>query len=933
MLSGIWSFWLTNNLIRRWFIHYEPRSAIIRLFTLATIFWFAVVSFINYFGVDEPIWPWMAICAILAVSQIIQAVHFRFRGIYTIEPHKNPRSIDTRLVILRTVLIPGSIVSFITMMMLLHQNNARPSTDSVVTNGANAIGAFNVTKQIISSSETQILILILTSWAPNGHQKRQTVRETTLKLLPQSSSKFSFAYKFVLGEAPSAQARESMGSKIKAEQDQYDDVLILPVSDKYADLSLKVYRGVEWASKFKFDFLCKTDDDAFVRWDVVARELMELGPTHYYWRGLAFWEIPPITDPTNKNSDNLFKLGVFPPHVGGLLYFLSRDIVTLLTYPGPRYFTKNEDQNVGIWLHSYNIKPIHDRRIQQWDVCEDDMIAKHFSDSFTPRESMHDMYKNVIEGRPLCKGFRQVVCAACYPCLGRSNHWKEWGYSCDSVKGLTTIKQTGLYPSKGGIEIKDSMPKVDKKDEWILPGLLSETTSIYSDTDDWARLHWASWTTDPVTTWQTRHFQAIETLFVHNPNAVLIILSNTLPSNFFVDYTRQGYQIHVLSYPKEQMMKRKWFVSPGTEEWLKRLDKKTEAGKHYPVQIADYLRLVVLYKYGGLYMDLDALWIRAPGDGMTEFVGSDVSDQDEDHSWTMDDKNTYLNNGVMRFRRGRSMFRHIADTFFTVLDFDPECLNCGSKALTKYVKTHGSTLEDNGLRVLPPEALFPYSPKDIDAALRSTKDADEEIRRVEQHGIGLNLHGKMTNRKLIEESSVVAAALKIWGLGLHASVSSAPTLHGPKTLVYPITPAASSSLSSPSPTKPFLFGSKSLLLQKQPGSFTGVDAVFVRGQRSPSLSSTSSALVTKRATITISVQEGYITMDVSATGSRRVDLDMGESVTMAQLNTAFSRIRYLPPLTANSNILEGSDQVLIQVSFGEMQQELVIPVVRKLVKT
>jgi len=289
MLSGLWSFWLTNNLIRRWFIHYEPRPAIIRLFTLATIFWFAVVSFVSHFGVDEPIWPWMAICAILAVSQIIQAVHFRFRGIYTIEPHKNPRSIDTRLVILRTVLIPGSIVSFITMMMLLHQNNARPSTDSIATNGANAIGAFNVTKQIISFSETQILILILTSWAPSGHQKRQTVRETTLKLLPQSSSKFSFAYKFVLGEAPSAQARESMGPKIKAEQDQYDDVLILPVSDKYADLSLKVYRGVEWASKFKFDFLCKTDDDAFVRWDVVARELMELGPTHYYWRGLAFW--------------------------------------------------------------------------------------------------------------------------------------------------------------------------------------------------------------------------------------------------------------------------------------------------------------------------------------------------------------------------------------------------------------------------------------------------------------------------------------------------------------------------------------------------------------------------------------------------------------------------------------------------------------------
>src|SRR5690348_17239869 len=91
MLVGLWSSWLTNSLIRRWFIHYEPRPALIRLFTLATIYWFSVVTFVSYFGDDKPIWPWMAISALLAVAQIIQIIHFRFQGNYRVGSPKSSR--------------------------------------------------------------------------------------------------------------------------------------------------------------------------------------------------------------------------------------------------------------------------------------------------------------------------------------------------------------------------------------------------------------------------------------------------------------------------------------------------------------------------------------------------------------------------------------------------------------------------------------------------------------------------------------------------------------------------------------------------------------------------------------------------------------------------------------------------------------------------
>ncbi|KAG0199111.1 hypothetical protein BGX28_007552 [Mortierella sp. GBA30] len=925
MLGGLWSICLTNNLIDRWFDRYEPRSVMIRLFTLATIYWFSVVSFVSFFGADEPIWPWMANCAILAVAQ---AIYFRFRG--------NTWSHNPRVAILRTVLIPGGIVSFITMMMLLHQNNTRPSSAEILAStGATAIASLNSAKQIIGTAQTQVLILILTSWAPKGYQKRQDFRETTLRLLPKPTAKFSFTYRFVLGEAPSARAKETMGSKIKQEQEEHDDLLFLPVSDTYEDLSLKVFKALEWSNKFKFDYLCKTDDDIFVRWDVVAHELMDLGPSHYYWRGLAYWDMTPITNPENKNIDHDFKLGVFPPFVAGSLYIFSRDVVTLLTYPGPRFFTKNEDQNIGIWLHSYNIKPIHDKRIQQWDVCENDMIAKHFSDAFTPVESMHEMYKNIQENRPLCQGFRQVYCAACYSCIGRSNHWRDWGVACDSVKGITSLnKHSNMYQGQTSVDIKDSMPPLSANDEWILPGILSDASSVYSDSDDWARLHWAIWTTDPTTTWQPRHYQAIETLFVHNPGAVLIILSNTLPAEFFSAYTRQGYEIHILSFSKDLLLKRKWYFSPNTAEWLQRWDEWSRAGPFFPVHLADYLRLVALYKYGGLYMDMDALWVRSPGDSMTEFIGEDLSDNPDDRVWTLDEKNNYLANGVMRFRRGRSMFRHIAESYFTVTNYDPECFNCGGpKAFTTYVKNHRTALENNGLRILDREALYPYNWKEIETAIRDSKDAESEIQRVEERGIGLHLYGKVTGKKKIEEHSVVAAAIRIWGLDIFQMVStsssasspsssSGPTLQGPKTLYYPV--ASSSHLTRP--------GSQGSLIEKAPGAFKGINAVFVRGVSSTPSSSSSTTLsspVLKKASLLITVKEGSVAISTSAAGTRKVEMDLGEYVTMAQLNLALSRIQYLPPASVGSKVWTGSDQITIQVTFGEMQRELNIPVVQK----
>lgn len=291
-------------------------------------------------------------------------------------------------------------------------------------------------------------------------------------------------------------------------------------------------------------------------------------------------DIPAIKDSSNKNADFSYELSSFPPYTAGALHILSKDLVDLIAPPSTsRLFVKNEDQNLGLWLFPTGIRPIHDYRIQQAQVCENDMIAKHFGgqykepSGFGPRE----MYANIVAGRKQCEGLLQDWCGVCYPsCRKRRNHWHDWGYACDDLKGATLWNR----PSVTSIAALDTPVKVPPEpfvvgsanDPWILPGLLSQHSSPFSSTDDWYLLHMLCWTTG-VETFQERHYQALETIWAHEPRAILFMFSTSLPTDFFDDYTRQGYAIHVIHVSKEEMLERGWYLGPQSKRWLEDWDR------------------------------------------------------------------------------------------------------------------------------------------------------------------------------------------------------------------------------------------------------------------------------------------------------------------------------------------------------------------------
>ena len=101
-----------------------------------------------------------------------------------------------------------------------------------------------------------------------------------------------------------------------------------------------------------------------------------------------------------------------------------------------------------------------------------------------------------------------------------------------------------------------------------------------------------------------RHWRSVESIFYHHPNAEVNIYSNTLPDDIFNVLTEAGYAIKVQRYDLESLL-----VGTPAEGFIKKL-KKARNGAFWYANEANLLRMLLLYKYGGIYMDTDIIVVR-----------------------------------------------------------------------------------------------------------------------------------------------------------------------------------------------------------------------------------------------------------------------------------------------------------------------------------
>ncbi|KAG0224843.1 UDP-Gal betaGal beta 1,3-galactosyltransferase, polypeptide 6 [Actinomortierella wolfii] len=496
-LAAYWGYVITSAIIQRLLQTKRAASVVLRVSMLHILSWIIIGILIHVWPPTEPIRPWIVISfgqaailfTLVYLPLFLNPMHNA--GWTRLADKVQELAIEDDFFgepigwhsMLRLLVLPFGIIGLCSWMLIitrgdpmdggLHENvndlirdamkpaggHGFPNLGNGMGTGAGAngggllapiTGAGTSGSSLVDTDAGRkrdprliISVIVLSSATPQGYANRQMFRQTTLKLFPSPRNKVVLVnYRFILG----VQSVPEVQEEIQREHQRYGDLLIVSAADAHDRKSQKLYKAIEWADRFEFDYLVKTDDDVLVRMDTLASDLVKLGRKKYYWRGLVFKNIP------NNRVDDL-DIRELPKYTDGTLITLSRDVVRLLGVPAPRLHADNHAQSLGIWLHGYGIKPIHDIRIQPGAlVCEEDMIAKHFdmepSLAHQPRDTPQEIIARIQQIKAdikakkergispatstltICNPMIQKRCALCYSCANRASNWKWMGFDC-----------------------------------------------------------------------------------------------------------------------------------------------------------------------------------------------------------------------------------------------------------------------------------------------------------------------------------------------------------------------------------------------------------------------------------------------------------------------------------------------------------------------
>ena len=130
-----------------------------------------------------------------------------------------------------------------------------------------------------------------------------------------------------------------------------------------------------------------------------------------------------------------------------------------------------------------------------------------------------------------------------------------------------------------------------------------------------------------------RHMRCVEAIFYHHPTAEVIVHSNTLSQRTFDVLAEVGYSIRVQKYNLTKLI-----ITSPAHDFIEKLEKAKKSAIWYAHE-ADLLRLIFLYKWGGVYLDTDMILVRSLDSLEMNTVGFE------------DSKKSALNNAFMIFEK------------------------------------------------------------------------------------------------------------------------------------------------------------------------------------------------------------------------------------------------------------------------------------------
>ncbi|XP_060673862.1 LOW QUALITY PROTEIN: uncharacterized protein LOC132804004 [Ziziphus jujuba] len=202
----------------------------------------------------------------------------------------------------------------------------------------------------------------------------------------------------------------------------------------------------------------------------------------------------------------------------------------------------------------------------------------------------------------------------------------------------------------------------------------------------------------PVKFFGTREFSAIDTLFNSHPQGCLMIISRTMDSTrgyrILKPLLDRGFKVLAVTPDLPFLVK-----NTPAEAWLEGLKSgKIDPGFiPLPQNLCNLIRLTVLYKYGGVYLDTDIIILRDFSE-LRNSIGAQSIDP-VTKQWKL------LNDAVMVFDMNHPILLDFIREFSLSFNGNIWGFN-GPFMLTRVMKRVGSR-SDYNVTVMPPEAFYP----------------------------------------------------------------------------------------------------------------------------------------------------------------------------------------------------------------------------------
>ncbi|CAN6921087.1 hypothetical protein Bca4012_090912 [Brassica carinata] len=257
----------------------------------------------------------------------------------------------------------------------------------------------------------------------------------------------------------------------------------------------------------------------------------------------------------------------------------------------------------------------------------------------------------------------------------------------------------------------------------------------------------------PAKSFGPREMLAVDTLFTTNPGACLVILSNSLDSprgsTILKPLLDQGFNLVAVTLDIPFLVK-----NTPAQAWLKKL----KSGKMDPgsiplfMNLSDLTRLAVLYKYGGIYLDTDIIFLNSMT-GLRNAIGAQ-SLHPRTKRWTR------LNNAVMVFDLHHPLMREFLQEYSTTFDGNRWGYN-SPYLVSRVIKRLGGHKPEYNLTIFPPDAFYPVNWLKIPslfkkpATAREAKWVEKTVQEMKKGSYMIHLWNKVTRKMKIEEGSVM----------------------------------------------------------------------------------------------------------------------------------------------------------------------------------